>query len=847
MGLTGIRARLPPPGSLNPTLLVAQNITPTTPHPSNASTSMADGISANNQQKSHGAWIGIDLGTSNCTAAIWDCNSSSCKVLRLGHRSLARPSNSSGSEKGGKIVPSAVLFYEGGVAAGVAAGVDSGSGVRDVVDGTSVNTVKFGSGGTATILGMSTLVGYEAVQCTSDSVKSVTINNEVDQQSTALVTSVKRVVGMTSRQAAGLQRADPDFWNSLPFQSIVLNDEKADAVVEQQKSTHKSDLVEAYDVLGDTNNQTAPLSKEQSEAKEGVSIRIRPLRYNPLAAGTQHSPTSPTSTTERLVSPLQVTTILLHSIRIAADEYLSKNSSKVRAPQSLQTKDEGESDHLDITIQNCVIGVPAHYSHAQRSAIQRAAKTAGFGGYVGVLTESSAAAMSYGLFVSPNAAARDGMEGKTILVFDMGGGTTDVTIATMDAPPEESSFNDQVRFQVVATAGDRCLGGDNVDEWLARFLWKKSNSSSSANTEEWKASEHQDFIRLCRRAKEQLCGNDDVVDEDDFENEGTQGMDEAQFTYQGHIIDITRQEFDSAIQPLVDRAEKVVDDALTQLGNSHDTTDIHEVVLVGGSSHIPTVRSMLRRKFPPPTPPDLCTSISAQTAVAQGLAIQAALVSGVVPLWELRNAMMLDALPHSIGVWVGVSNAGGNGEANGAPYSKGDIIHMQNDSADGHYVQILQKDNPLPAKGSATFTLANTTQPGVTIVAVEHIAEDTFQCMGVFNFLLHRLLDESLSTGVRQVEVGMVLETSGKFVVSIFDEKDPEHRERRRRYRQQKAIDEGRDADDVQKYYDEEESNGVFSGTEIGLLILCAVMFALYVGARIAFNDIEFKADSDEL
>jgi hypothetical protein len=119
--------------------------------------------------------------------------------------------------------------------------------------------------------------------------------------------------------------------------------------------------------------------------------------------------------------------------------------------------------------------------------------------------------------------------------------------------------------------------------------------------------------------------------------------------------------------------------------------------------------------------------------------------------------------------------------------------------------------------------------------------------MGVFNFLLHRLLDESLSTGVRQVEVGMVLETSGKFVVSIFDEKDPEHREKRRRYRQQKAIDEGQDADDVQKYYDEEESNGVFSGTEIGLLILCAVMFALYVGARIAFNDIEFKADSDEL
>jgi molecular chaperone DnaK (HSP70) len=436
------------------------------------------------------------------------------------------------------------------------------------------------------------------------------------------------------------------------------------------------------------------------------------------------------------------------------------------------------------------------------------------------------AALAYGLFVSPNVRRED--KEKQILVFDMGGGTTDVTVAIMTAETSgDNVTGDEVRFKVVATAGDRCLGGDNVDELLARHLWKKIESSSSEEetTLEWEASQHQELMRKCRLAKEQLCGN---------EKEDEVGLSKTHFTINGSRVDITRQEFDMAIQPLIDRAENVVDDALKQLHSSDVTAPIHEVVLVGGSSHIPTVRDMLRRKFPPPIPPDLCTSISAETAVAQGLAIQSALVSGDVPLWELRNAMMLDALPHSIGVWVDPRPPI---DGSGARYDKGDVLHLR-DKSDCYYVEILQKDDPLPARGSATFTLADISQFGVTVVAVERIGANTFQCMGVFSFLLHKLdLQQFSSECTRQVDVGMVLESNGRFVVSVFDNNDPEHRKRKRQFLRQRGIE-----DDDEEYINEVR----YSGTESSLLILCAIVFGIYVATRVAFSELDLQHD-DEL
>ena len=699
----------------------------------------------------------------------------------MGYKDLARPP-SNGSSKGGKIVPSAVLFtnddsviYD-----------DDNHNVTNTSDKTSNE--------------QSSLVGYAAIKAAANH-----DNNKSDDQHTqssgTLVTSFKRVVGMTSRQAIELRDSEPNFWNSLPFNAVIIDDESLDNVDDKENKQYiKTKDVSLSDVLGgnitSTNgNEKLQQSKPENESQEGVGIQI---------------------SEESLLSPLQVTTILLQSIRIAASDYLiNNNRSKIQAP-GLQK--EGED------IQNCVIGVPAHYSHAQRRAIQNAAKNAGFAGQVSVMTESTAATMAYGHFVSPNI-MRDKedteSEGKNILVFDMGGGTTDCTITNIDFK------NDNVQFRVVATSGNSCLGGDDVDELLARYMWKEHISSQATATTNWKASsEHQYLILACRRAKEELCGNDDKNQDG--------GVAETQITlHDGKTITITRDEFDLAIQQLIDRAEQVVDDALSVLVDfnqqKQSTAEIHEVVLVGGSTHIPTIRSMLSRKFPPPL--ELCTSISAETAVGQGLAIQAALLSKTVPLYELRNAMMLDVLPHSIGVWVQYARS-----EDEVPFTKGQIIQSNNENQ-GHYIEILKKDSPLPSMASQTFTLANSNQTGVTVIAAEHIGQDVYQCMGVFDFLLCRLHDKENDCKTRQVKIGMVLDASGQFTVSIFDEKDPAHREKRRRYLKEKANDSTSGEFMNYLYEDEEDKSPMCSGTEIALTLFCIVFFALYITARVAFSD----------
>jgi hypothetical protein len=132
----------------------------------------------------------------------------------------------------------------------------------------------------------------------------------------------------------------------------------------------------------------------------------------------------------------------------------------------------------------------------------------------------------------------------------------------------------------------------------------------------------------------------------------------------------------------------------------------------------------------------------------------------------------------------------------------------------------------------------------VTVIAVEQIGPgDIFQCMGVFDFLLCRL-EHNDDSKVRQVKIGMALEESGEFTVSIFDEKDPDHRDKRRRYLIEKALlRDGSSIKNIQKdgehLYDEDEEriDQRYSGTEISLAIICVISFVLYVATRIAFSN----------
>lgn len=583
------------------------------------------------QDGTEGAWIGIDLGTSNCACAVWDSTRGRPKLLQL--QEISRPRKG----KVGRIVPSSVLLGRG--------------------------DIQVADKGKAT-------VGFPALQLLERGDDMAVVK--------ACVTSVKRLVGATNL------RDDAAFLGSLPFEIFEEDDDSLSLSV-------------------------VPLGSK------------KPIR----------------------VTPLEILTAILMSIRLASDQYLARYTRK----KNLQVPGSSTSTT------NCVVGVPAHFGLRQRKTIEQACRLAGFVGHVSTITESTAASMAYGLFVSVPTV-------KHILVLDMGGGTTDVTIAKL-TPDEE--------FSVVATDGDRRLGGDDMDDAILQLVTKRLAISPSSQ-------ERRALLVACRKCKESLCGTDEDKPVDSYKITWTKDQ----------ATVLTQSDFKEAIKPLVDRARSLIECVVQRSGVAID-----EVVLVGGVTRVPAVQEMLRLEFT--SIPELCTSLNAEGAVAQGAAIYAAIKSGMVPLSELRSAMMLDALPHTIGVLLP------------------DQVS---------YVPILQKNTQLPAMGYAKFTLASVDQKGVTVIAVEDVG-DSLDRIGEFTFLIRRLLGDELNqmNGERTVDIGMTMEPSGEFVVSIFDENDPEHIRKKQKYRRQQGGEIG---------FEKEVQDDAVPTV---LIIACTLIVLIYVGA----------------
>jgi molecular chaperone DnaK (HSP70) len=660
-----------------------------------------------NPDKKDGIWIGIDLGTSNCTAAVWSLSKSRAKQIRFSsqHASLTA------SGKGGRILPSA-LFYESSSKA-VPVSVNNDSSPRE-----------------ERIDPSDPLVGKSALQAQLE-----------EKRRGVLITSAKRIWGLTASQIKDEVKLDEAFLESCPFETHL-------------------DLIQ----------NTCQMKIGDKDENDDITM-----------------------------DPLQAAQVLLETIRKQAQEY-------VESEKSLSPISRGES----LKVRHCVIGVPAHFSRSRKQAIVQVAQKAGFDGHISTIVESTAAAMSYGLFVG-QVQKQDGNDSKHILVLDMGGGTTDVTICKMMTDLE---VDNEASFHVLTTEGNRHLGGDDMDEELVKIILQKhkgeSDKDNTLNT-----SDMNTLRRKCRQAKEELCGSgkNDVppspkvtIDHDDMK------------------LTISQDEFERAIKPIILKAESLVQNSLTSC--DFGSRDIAEVVLVGGATRTPYLRSMLKSKF---DGMELCTAISAEAAVAEGAAIQAAIRSELVPRHVLRNAMMLDALPHSIGVLV-------------------------NGGEEEEYVPILERGMALPAMGHATFKLASINQKGVSITAVEDVGQDLpLERLGEFTFLLHRLskseLETMQSTG-RTVEVAMTIETSGKFIVSIFDFKDPEDLKKKERYQEwkmrqqeQEGTDEGgvniTKTPQLLTLGDTLHSNEPFGREEIWLIVIFVAVFGLYVATRLAFNEPE--------
>lgn len=254
-------------------------------------------------------------------------------------------------------------------------------------------------------------------------------------------------------------------------------------------------------------------------------------------------------------------------------------------------------------LQGVVITVPAYFDDAQRQATKEAAKLVGVP-VMRLLNEPTAAAIAYGL---------DQQEDGVIAVYDLGGGTFDVSILRLNRGV----------FEVLATGGNTALGGDDFDQCIVQWIAQQVDCDVST------ASLQRQLLLTAREAKEQLTQHEktEIVFYDQEENK--------------HTLILTRHDFDAAIQPLLAKSIAACRRTLRDAGIQ--VTDVDHVVLVGGSTRVLRVRSDVEAFFKK-TP---LTNIDPDRVVALGAAIQADILVGNRPESEL---LLLDVIPLSLGL-----------------------------------------------------------------------------------------------------------------------------------------------------------------------------------------------------
>ncbi|KAG2552913.1 hypothetical protein PVAP13_9KG489600 [Panicum virgatum] len=308
---------------------------------------------------------------------------------------------------------------------------------------------------------------------------------------------------------------------------------------------------------------------------------------------------------EKEFMPEEISSMVLAKMKETAEAYLAK------------------------TVKDAVITVPVYFSNSQRQATIDAGAIAGLN-VMRIINEPTAAALAYGLEKMP---VCDEGTRRTVLVFDLGGGTFDVSLLSIDPGVDMNKG----MFEVMAVAGDTHLGGADFDNEMVKYSLKEFARKYKTTTD---INSNQKALRrlrtACERAKRMLSATAQTTIEVDSLHEGIDMS-----------ISITRSRFEELNKELFSKCLEALRKCLRDA--KVDKSSVQDVVLVGGSTRIPKVRSMLREFF---DGKELCQSINPDEAVAYGAAIQAYILRGGTDDGRMVDMLLRDVTPLSLGIEI---------------------------------------------------------------------------------------------------------------------------------------------------------------------------------------------------